>query len=288
LTGRGPQLALQRGDGHVDDRVVHHDQQQAEAHHAEDDPAAPIGGWAGGWGGRGRHGSQHVPPIYETQEFRNDSVRNLSTGTVTERRAARDGHSSGPSGRRSPVPGVSYAACRADYDPLGTEPRDGSPGRSLTGRLGMNRPARGLLVAFGVALLGAGALAGCGNDDAAGDESETTTTETSTTTTPPTTEPPATDVEAVRPIIEELAADYDAALAAVLVEPDQVLDPESPVHEQLAAVFTDDELARRVERFEQNANRGIVFSPLGPEPLWVTTVVGEIEPDGPDALRVVI
>jgi len=152
----------------------------------------------------------------------------------------------------------------------------------------MNRPARGLLVAFGVALLGAGALAGCGNDDAAGDESETTTTETSTTTTPPTTEPPATDVEAVRPIIEELAADYDAALAAVLVEPDQVLDPESPVHEQLAAVFTDDELARRVERFEQNANRGIVFSPLGPEPLWVTTVVGEIEPDGPDALRVVI
>jgi hypothetical protein len=40
LGGAGIEVALQRWQGDIDDRVVHHDQQQAQAHHSEDEPAA--------------------------------------------------------------------------------------------------------------------------------------------------------------------------------------------------------------------------------------------------------
>ena len=41
---RRAQVTDQRRDRDVEDRVVHHDDQQAEAQHAEDQPAAGVDG----------------------------------------------------------------------------------------------------------------------------------------------------------------------------------------------------------------------------------------------------
>ncbi len=72
LAGRRPELALEAGDGHVDDRVVHHDQQQAEAHDGQHDPAAGIlQGCLGARHGGGRcrcgHAFHTATPNYGTQ-----------------------------------------------------------------------------------------------------------------------------------------------------------------------------------------------------------------------------
>lgn len=79
----------------------------------------------------------------------------------------------------------------------------------------MRMPAGGVAAVLGAVTLGLGVV-GCGGDDAAGGGGSGSTTTVPATTT---TQPPATDAEAVRPVIEELVHDYDAALAAVVVDP---------------------------------------------------------------------
>jgi hypothetical protein len=149
----------------------------------------------------------------------------------------------------------------------------------------MTTPARGMAVVLGALVLGVTALAGCGDDADGAEEREPESTTTESTTT---TQPPASDLAAVRPVIEELVADLDDVLAEVLVDPAQLQDPESPIHEQLAAVFTEAQLQERLTRFETNASQGIEVTPLGGEPLRVTTLWGEITPDGENSLEVLI
>ena len=73
LAGGGVEVPLQGGEGHVDDRVVHHDQQQAEAHRR---PGRPSGGGSA-WRGLPRvqglgtgHAARALPPqITERKSF---------------------------------------------------------------------------------------------------------------------------------------------------------------------------------------------------------------------------
>lgn len=146
----------------------------------------------------------------------------------------------------------------------------------------MRMPAGGVAAVLGAVTLGLGVV-GCGGDDAAGGGGSGLTTTVPATTT---TQPPATDAEAVRPVIEELVHDYDAALAAVVVDPGQVDDPASPVLEDLEAVLTQTELEQRLVVYRENAAEGRVFEPIGSKPLRVTVLAGDIVAHGDDALEV--
>ena len=148
----------------------------------------------------------------------------------------------------------------------------------------MDERARPRAAAVVAALVGAAlVLAGCSDDDAAGDEESTTTESTASTTT---TQPPATDTEAVRPVIEDLVADFDAVQADALLDPAQLEDPESPLAADLEALFTEEALEARLATFRDNAEAGRVFEPTGPQPLWTTVLADEIVPNGENSLVV--
>ncbi len=147
----------------------------------------------------------------------------------------------------------------------------------------MSMPAGGVAAALGAVALSLTVI-GCGNDDRAQGESRATTTAPATTTT----QPPATDTEAVRPVIEELVQDYDIVLAKVVVDPGQVNDPASPVHDELAALFTPAELQARIATFRENAGVGRVYQPIDGRPLRSSVLLGEVVADGDDALQVTI
>jgi len=56
-------------------------------------------------------------------------------------------------------------------------------------------------------------------------------------------------------LVEDLLADYDDVLAEVLVAPEQVRDPDAPVHEELQAVFTPEQLEAPADHIPQECRR---------------------------------
>lgn len=101
----------------------------------------------------------------------------------------------------------------------------------------MGTTARGLVVALSVTVLGAGVLAGCGDDSQADDGSSSTTEAPSTTATmEPTTDPEDDELEAIIAAYE--AADEAASAAFAPPAPD-------PEHPDLVATHTGPMLEQR-------------------------------------------
>lgn len=124
-------------------------------------------------------------------------------------------------------------------------------------------------------------VAGCsgGDNDAASATDTSPHDERSRATSiPSTTQPPGTDPTAVRPIFEDLLAREDDILARLLGDPDQALDPDAPILDELAEILTAEEYEWRIDDVRQNAENQLVFEPLGPEPMWVTTIVSDLAP----------
>ena len=112
---------------------------------------------------------------------------------------------------------------------------------------------------------------GCGESDGA-DESSSTPSTASTTTT----QPPASDLHAVRLVIEDLLSDYDEVTAEALANPQLAEDPEAAIREDLERVFSAEALQAQLGVYASNASEGRSLQPLGPEPMFVTTLWGEL------------
>jgi hypothetical protein len=116
---------------------------------------------------------------------------------------------------------------------------------------------------------------GCGDDDGGEDarEDSTTTTEGPSTTT---TQPPATDLDAVRPIVEELLARSDEVTAEILMDPAVANDPNAPILEELAEIYTEQTYQDLVGVYRRNAETGMVFEPYNSDQMRVTSLAGEL------------
>ena len=104
--------------------------------------------------------------------------------------------------------------------------------------------AAGLAALLAPLVLGLGS---CSDDSANGGPSaterrdESTSTVTTTTSSPPTTQPPASDADAIRPVLDQLLHEWDAAYTNALTDPAAVVeDLDDPVRGEFAAIFTED------------------------------------------------
>lgn len=139
-------------------------------------------------------------------------------------------------------------------------------------RTSIDRRCAPVVVAlWAVAAVGCGGGAGA-DEGASGDPAASPAAQASTATS----EPPATRIEAVTPIVEDLLARNAEVSARMLGNPLQALDPEAPVLDDLAEIYTDDVYAQLVGLFRQNAADQLVFEPYGADPMLRTTLVGEL------------
>jgi hypothetical protein len=130
-----------------------------------------------------------------------------------------------------------------------------------------------------LAVAPASALAGCGGagaDEGASRDPAAAPASTADRATTATTEPPATRIDAVTPIVEDLLARNADVSARMLGNPLQALDPEAPVLDDLAEIYTDDVYEQLVGVFRQNAADQLVFEPYDTEPMLRTTLVGDL------------
>jgi hypothetical protein len=148
---------------------------------------------------------------------------------------------------------------------------------------------RGRLVIAGtitVMLLLFGACGG-GDDepDASDGEISVTTTEEEPT---PTTQPPGSQPEAVQPIVEDLLVRKDEVTGRALRDPDQVLDEDAPIREELAEVFAPDEYDARLAVYEDNAASQTVFEPYNSDHMQATTLIGDVTTVDDDTVEAVV
>lgn len=149
----------------------------------------------------------------------------------------------------------------------------------------MRRRVSFLLVACAVAGLLLGSCS-AGDDDAAGPSTSsgaTSTTQRATSSTTTTTEPPATDPTAVRPYLETLVDRYDAAVAAILVDPRVAADRDQEAVTDYLHLFTPSssfpDTALQFWADEGSQGR---FYRAGPRGQMYESSVESIEVDSPD------
>lgn len=152
----------------------------------------------------------------------------------------------------------------------------------------MRRRVSFLLVACAVGGLLLGSCS-ADDDDAAGPSTSSGATSTtqratsSTTTSTTTTEPPATDPTAVRPYLETLVDRYDAAVAAILVDPRVAADRDQEAVAEYLRLFTPSssfpDTALQFWADEGSQGR---FYRAGPRGQMYESSVESIEVDSPD------
>lgn len=143
----------------------------------------------------------------------------------------------------------------------------------------------GVSAAFAVVVAG---CSGGDNDAASATDTPPHDERSRATSIPSTTQPPGTDPTAVRPIFEDLLAREDDILARLLTHPEQALDPDAPILDELAEILTPEEYEQRLDVVRQNAENQLVFEPLGPEPMWVTTIVSDLVTVDADRVEVYV
>ena len=146
------------------------------------------------------------------------------------------------------------------------------------------RPGR-VTAALALALLAIGACSGSGDDDASADDPSSATTESPTTTS---TQPPGTNPAAVEPIVIDLLGRKDEVTERVLSDPSQVLAEDAPVLDELADIFSPDELDARLAVYKQNAANQVVFTTYNAEHMQVTTLLGDLSTVDPDTVTGVV
>lgn len=116
-------------------------------------------------------------------------------------------------------------------------------------------------------------LVACGDDDDEG-STDTTSSETSSTTS---TQPPADDLDEVRPIVEDLLQRRDDVTTRILGDPAQANDPDAPILDELAAIYTEQTYEDLLGVYRRNAEDELVYTPYNSDRLGATTLDGELE-----------
>lgn len=130
------------------------------------------------------------------------------------------------------------------------------------------------LVVFGV-LTFVGSASACGGDDD-GEDADPGPSEVTTTTT---SQPPGDDPAAVEPYVVELLARFDEVTDQIVRDPSVVEDPESPLIEQLEAIYAPDAegMAGSLQAFRRDADAGLRSEPVNSDTTIRTDVTGEVE-----------
>lgn len=111
----------------------------------------------------------------------------------------------------------------------------------------------------------------------------TTSTTESTSSSASTTQPPATEVEAVRPVLQELLGRYDAAVAAILADPRVASDPTNAEVKAYLALFTENSTFAdgALANWARDGEAGRFYRP-GPRGELTNSTVTEVTPTSED------
>jgi hypothetical protein len=138
--------------------------------------------------------------------------------------------------------------------------------------------------AMALAFLAIGACRGGGDERGSDDDPSPPTTESPTTST----QPPGTNPGAVEPIVVDLLTKQDDVIDRILSDPAQVLVEDAPILEELAAIFTPDEVEARLDVYRDNAARQVVFAPYNADDMQVTTLLGDLSTVDDDTVTAVV
>jgi len=138
--------------------------------------------------------------------------------------------------------------------------------------------------AMALALLAVGACSGGDERGSDGDDSSPPPTESPTTST----QPPGTEPAAVEPIVVDLLGRKDEVTERVLVDPGQVLVEDAPVIDELADIFTPDELDARLDVYRENAANQVAFEVYNADHMQVTTLLGDLSTVDDDTVTAVV
>jgi len=156
------------------------------------------------------------------------------------------------------------------------------------------RRSQRILVVLAVVILGA-----CSNGDNEGSGSSTTenggsstastSASTSTSLRSKTTEPPATDIAAVTPVLQALINRYDAAVAAILVDPRVAVDRSNPpVRAYLELLTSASGLADTALEFWISEGAQGRFYRAGPRGQMYASTIQSVAADSPDQATFVV